>query len=157
MKKSFIVILTIVFVVAISYAFTKKSADPGWKNLKILPKNITQHQMDSVMDHYSVALNVECKFCHVKVKGSEEWDYASDSNKHKLVAREMMTMTNKLNDQYFPYGGKAEDMATDLTVTCYTCHQGRKHPLVKPREQKTGNQEIKPLQYPLLIDSTRKQ
>jgi hypothetical protein len=145
MKKSFIVILGIVFVVAISYAFTKKGSDPGWKNLKILPKNITEHQMDSVMNHYSVSLNVGCEFCHVKnvVNGNEEWDMATDKNKHKLVAREMMTMTNKLNDEHFPYGGKASDMATDLTVTCYTCHQGRKHPLVKPEIKKTTTDSLR--------------
>lgn len=94
--------------------------------------------MDSVMQHFSISLNVECTFCHTKMPGSEELDWASDSNKHKLVAREMMTMTNKLNDEHFPYGGKAEDMATNLTVTCYTCHQGKKHPLVKPEVKKTN-------------------
>lgn len=137
MKRSLLVILGIVFVVAVSSAFTKVK-DPGYKNLKILPKNITEKQMDSVMDHFSVSLNVGCEFCHVKITkdNTEEWDMASDANKHKLVARDMMKMTNKLNDKYFPYGGKAKDMAADLTVTCYTCHHGSKHPEVKPKQNK---------------------
>lgn len=124
---------------AVSYAFTKQSS-PEWKNLKILPKNITEHQMDSVMHHFSVSLNVGCEFCHVKtvVNNNEEWDMASDKKKHKLKAREMMTMTNELNDKYFPYGGKAADLSTALTITCYSCHNGHKEPMVKPSDER-GN------------------
>ena len=133
MNKSFLVVVGIVFTIAISYAFTKKTG-PDWKNLKILPKNITEHQMDSVMEHFTVSLNVGCEFCHVKtvVNNKEEWDMASDKKKHKLKAREMMTMTNEINDKYFPYGGKAADLSTALTITCYSCHNGHKEPLVKP-------------------------
>lgn len=135
MKKSFLVILVLVFVVAISTAFTKN--DPGYKNLQILPKNITERQMDSVMNHFSESLNVGCDFCHVKATTfpGEEWDWASDKNKHKLVARNMMTMTNKLNDEYFPYSGKAENLSSILTVTCYTCHNGSKEPETKPKKK----------------------
>lgn len=138
MKRSFLVMLGLVLVVVAASAFTRIKNDPGYKNLKILPKNISEKQMDSVMNHFSISLNVGCEFCHVKIikDNVEEWDMASDQNKHKLVARDMMKMTNMLNDKYFPYGGKAEDMATDLTVTCYTCHHGSKFPEVKPKENK---------------------
>lgn len=137
MKKSLWVMLVLGCAVTLSLAFTTNT-DPGWKNLKILPKNITGQQMDSVMEHFSVSLNVGCDFCHVKtVTGAnEEWDMASDKNKHKLVAREMMTMTNAINDKYFPYGGPADSLSTALTVTCYSCHNGRKEPLVKPKKEK---------------------
>jgi cytochrome c553 len=130
MKKTFGVTVAIICLIAVSYAFTSIK-DPGYKNLKILPKNITEQQMDSVMNHFSVSLNVECGFCHVHNAEKDEWDMASDKKKHKLVAREMMTMTNKINDTYFPYGGKAENLSTALTVTCYTCHNGQKEPAVK--------------------------
>ena len=136
MKRSLLVIFGLVLVVAISSAFTKIK-DPGYKNLQILPKNITEKQMDSVMHHFTESLNVKCNFCHVKQEGNEnEWDWASDKNKHKLVARQMMTMTNKLNDEYFPYSGKAEDLSTILTVTCYTCHNGSTEPVTKPKPKK---------------------
>jgi len=150
MKRSFVVVLTLVLLVAVSYAFTKKKSDPGYKNLKILPKNITEHQMDSVMDHFSTSLNVGCEFCHVNktVNNIEEWDMASDKKKHKLVAREMMTMTNSINDKYFPYGGKAENLSTLLTVTCFTCHNGHKEPMVKPAKEK--------LLPPLIVDSVKR-
>lgn len=132
MTKSFLVVLALVGAVAISSAFTKHS-NPAWKNLKILPQNTTEKQMDSIMHHYSVSLNVGCEFCHVKTvnAGNEEWDMASDKNKHKLKTREMMLMTNEINNKYFPYGGKAEELTTALTVTCYSCHNGHKEPLVK--------------------------
>lgn len=136
MKKTSLVVFVLVCVVAISSAFTK-SGDPGFKNLQILPKDITEKQMDSVMNHFTASLNVKCSFCHIKqeVNGNEEWDWASDKNKHKLVARDMMRMTNKLNDEHFPYSGKAENMSTILTVTCYTCHNGKKEPETRPKKK----------------------
>ncbi|HEY0039844.1 MAG TPA: c-type cytochrome [Flavisolibacter sp.] len=137
MKKSFLVIFILVCVVSFLSAFTKITTNPGYKNLKILPQDITEKQMDSVMDHFTQSLNVKCGFCHVKQQtaGNEEWDWASDKNKHKLVARDMMKMTNKLNDEYFPYSGKAENLSTILTVTCYTCHNGNKEPVTRPKKK----------------------
>ena len=126
MKKSLLITTAFVAVVTVSLAFTRN--DPGYKNLKILPKNITQHQMDSVMDHFSRALNVGCDFCHVENKGKNEMDFASDENKHKLIARDMMTMTNTINDTYFNYTGAQRDINTQLMVTCITCHNGSKMP-----------------------------
>lgn len=135
MKKTSLVVLILAFVVAVSSAFTK--TDPGYKNLQILPKDITERQMDSVMHHFSASLNVGCEFCHIKkqIPVFEQWDWASDANKHKLVARNMMKMTNKLNDEYFPYSGKAENMSTILTVTCFTCHNGQKEPDTRPKKK----------------------
>src|SRR3954469_23772051 len=103
MKKSFLVTLGLVGMIAVSLAFTKQ--DPQYKNLKILPKNITKEQMDSVMHHFSLSLGVKCNFCHMRNEETKTWDFASDENKHKLVARDMMKMTNKLNDKYFPFAG----------------------------------------------------
>lgn len=135
MKKSALVITALVFAVAVSLAFTNRTGNTDWKNLKILPQNTTEQQMDSIMNHYSVSLNVGCDFCHVKTMNgtNEEWDMASDKKKHKLKAREMMTLTNDINNRYFPYAGKAEELTTKLNVTCYTCHNGQPEPEVKPK------------------------
>ena len=129
MQKSFLVALVFVMMITISLAFTKN--DPGYKNLKILPKNITAQQMDSVMDHFSQALGVSCDFCHVK--SGDNMEFAADDNKHKLVAREMMKMTDKINDDYFDMTGSKRDLNTPLMVTCYTCHHGQTQPEVKPK------------------------
>jgi hypothetical protein len=96
MKKTFLVTLAFAGMIALSLAFTKEE-EPIYKNLKILPKNISKEQLDSVMHHFTASLNVKCNFCHVRNEEAKSWDFASDDNKHKLVAREMMKMTDKIN------------------------------------------------------------
>ena len=134
MKKSFVVTLGLVVLVAVSMAFTNDK-DRLYKNLKVLPKDITKPQMDSVMKSFVVALNVKCNFCHVKAEGSDQWDFASDANKHKLVARDMYKMTTKINKKYFDYTGSKDDLAIQM-VTCYTCHNGQKEPKAIPVAEK---------------------
>jgi len=127
MKKTLAVVLALTGIVTACLAFRKD--DPGYKNLKILPQDITPQQLDSVMAHFSDALNVSCDFCHVKPKNpNDDPDYASDDNKHKLVARQMMEMTYEINDKYFDYTGAKRTIETPLMVTCYSCHNGNKVP-----------------------------
>ena len=128
MKKSLLVTLGLCGLVLASLAFTGKGEDPIYKNLKVLPKNITKEQMDSVMHHFTDALSVKCNFCHVRNAENTEWDFPSDANKHKLIARDMMKMTDNINDKYFDYTGSKRDLNTKLMVTCYTCHNGKKEP-----------------------------
>lgn len=130
MKRSFLVTLGFAGMIVLSLAFTQND-DPKYKNLKVLPKNITHEQMDSVMHYFTASLNVKCNFCHVRNEEKKEWDWASDENKHKLVARDMMRMTNKINDKYFDLTGSKRTLNTPLMVTCYTCHNGRKEPLTR--------------------------
>lgn len=143
MKKTLLVLTVLISFAAMSFKLTRQE-DPIFKNLKVLPKNITKDQMDSVMKSYAAALDVKCNFCHVRKTDSlKTWDYASDGNKHKLVARQMITMTNKINEKYFNVTGK-KNLEASLMVTCYTCHNGKPEPEVKPepvraqREKKAG-------------------
>lgn len=130
MKKSAFVTICFSIMVFISLAFTKD--DPIYKNLKVLPKNITKEQMDSVMHHFSASLGVRCNFCHVRSADGKEWNFAADDNKHKLVARSMMEMTNKINEKYFDVTGKGvKSLDAQLMVTCYTCHHGKNEPETK--------------------------
>ena len=92
-----------------------------FKNLKILPKNITEAELDKVMDHFDMALGVSCDFCHIKKKTVDELDFPSDAKPEKEIARKMMTMTSAINKNYFNYNGKKTDV---VAVTCYTCHRG---------------------------------
>ena len=39
-----------------------------YKNLKVLPKDISEQRMDSLMESYTKALGVSCSFCHTEVK-----------------------------------------------------------------------------------------
>ncbi|MEI9944273.1 MAG: hypothetical protein WDN26_08600 [Chitinophagaceae bacterium] len=38
-----------------------------YKNLEILPQDISEHKLDSIMNSYNKALGVTCGFCHVKI------------------------------------------------------------------------------------------
>lgn len=100
------------------------------KNLKVLPKNISHEELDSIMKSYKEALGVKCNFCHSPRKDDpKKLDFASDENHHKDIARNMMRMTARINKKYF----KSNEV---IAVTCYTCHQGHDEPLVSPQAGK---------------------
>src|SRR5579872_6137927 len=105
MKKTFLISISMVLLVIACVSFTSSVSlikdEPQFKNLKILPKNITKEQMDSVMHHFSLSLGVRCNFCHKHSDDFKTWDFASDENKHKLRAREMMKLTRKINSKFF--------------------------------------------------------
>ncbi len=39
-----------------------------YKNLKILPQDISEQKLDSIMEFYSKALGSSCSFCHAAMK-----------------------------------------------------------------------------------------
>jgi hypothetical protein len=154
MKKSLLVTLGLVAMVVLSLAFTKQE-DPTYKNLKILPKDITKEQLDSVMHHFTASLNVKCNFCHVRNEEAKTWDFASDENKHKLVARDMMKMMDKINDKYFNVTGAKKSLDAQLMVTCYTCHHGSTEPATKTPPRQQQQQKPQSDSTKAAIDSTK--
>jgi hypothetical protein len=110
-------------------AATKPPEEHKFKNLKILPKNISMQDLDKVMDGFKEALGVKCNFCHAPSKDSSNHhpDFASDEKPEKNIARKMMKMTAKINKKYFNYNKNEEGEAIP-TVECMTCHRGREHP-----------------------------
>ena len=126
MRKSLLVTLCFAFLVVLSLAFTSKD-ERRYKNLKVLPKNITKNEMDTIMKHFTVALGVKCNFCHTFNTEQKAMGFASDANKHKDVARNMMRMTKKINKKYFEFTAY-DDLATTLQVSCATCHNGKAEP-----------------------------
>lgn len=81
-------------------AFTTRY-EPHFKNLQILPKDISDHDLDSVMHHFSVSLGVRCNFCHVVDTAARRMDAASDAKPEKNIARKMMLMAIDINKNYF--------------------------------------------------------
>jgi uncharacterized protein len=79
------------------------------KNLQILKD---ASAIRPAMASFTAGLGVQCAFCHVQ-------DRSSDENPHKLIARKMMTMVNEINAK-FPDG--------QARVSCYTCHRGESVP-----------------------------
>ncbi len=103
-----------------------KPTDDGFKNLKVLPKNITADSLDGIMDSYKLALGVKCGFCHVMKDSTGKEDYASDANPHKETTRNMMLMTIDINTKYFP--SRRNPTRYREKVKCITCHQGNQEP-----------------------------
>ncbi|MFN2440136.1 MAG: c-type cytochrome, partial [Chitinophagaceae bacterium] len=130
MKKSFLIILCLTALITFSFSFTDKP--PRFKNIKVLPKDINKTELDSVMKSFTVALGVKCNFCHVRLDDEQKnWDFPSDANEHKGIAREMIEMTNKINKKYFDVRD-SKSLTADLEVNCFTCHNGKAHPAKFP-------------------------
>jgi hypothetical protein len=130
--KKYLIVSALAGFVVIAVAATKppamKATDNKFTNLKVLPKDISEKEMNKIMvDEFEDALGVSCNFCHAKQKDSEKLDYASDENPQKENARNMMRMTLEINQKYFmvkhPLIGDSS-----LQITCNNCHQGQPYP-----------------------------
>ena len=116
---------TVVFAATASMQ-TVEPEKHEWKNLKVLPKNISEKDLDKVMDDWRDALGVRCGFCHARNEETKKTDFASDAKPEKEEAREMMRMTAKINKKYFKGDKDSKDMTA--AITCYVCHHGNAHP-----------------------------
>lgn len=104
---------------------TKSKPEEGFKNLKVLPKNITDKQLDSVMHNFSISLGVHCNFCHARKADTTQrgLDFASDKKDEKNIARNMFKMTAYLNTTYFNWNNSTRP-DTIHAIVCFTCHRG---------------------------------
>ena len=104
-------------------------------NLKILPKNISEKELDRIMDEYKIALGVDCNYCHAKKASPSELDFVSDKKPEKGIARKMMIMTTNINKKYFDFNNKKGSIQP---VSCLTCHRGSPMPETDsiPRREK---------------------
>ena len=123
------VILALAGMVTItSVAATTAPEQPKYSNLKVLPKNISSKELQSIMtDEFEDALGVSCGFCHASNKDGHGLDFASDAKPEKKITRAMMRMTLGINKRYLklkhPQIGNA-----GLIVSCNTCHKGQPFP-----------------------------
>jgi hypothetical protein len=131
MNKQF---LTLVILSAMVFGGVAAVNAPKQKerNLKVLPKDISDAKLDSIMHSYNVALGVNCDFCHAKflVKPfgtTDTLDYASDKEPMKENARDMIRMMIDINQKYF-YHDKNQRPEYLHTVACMTCHRGQEMP-----------------------------
>jgi tetratricopeptide (TPR) repeat protein len=78
------------------------------------------------MRNITFALGVRCQFCHVGEEGMplEQFDFAKDERRTKLVARQMMRMVEEINRRLdtLPHG--SDHARQSIEVTCATCHRG---------------------------------
>ena len=139
MKKTSLVICALIAIVTVLFSFTKPKG--LYENLKVLPKNTTKEQMDSIMKHFTGSLGVKCNFCHVRLDNEKkDWDFANDEKKHKLIARDMLRMTQTINKKFFKDEARGDGkMQMANQVTCYTCHNGKEEPgRLPPLQQGPG-------------------
>lgn len=129
MRKSALVLFALVAMVTTFFSFTKAD-DNTYKNLKVLPKNTNKQQLDSIMKSFTLSLGVKCNFCHVRLDNEKkDWDFASDTNEHKGVARDMMRMAVKINKKFFKEDDKDNNSKQVANaITCFTCHNGKEEP-----------------------------
>lgn len=100
-----------------------------YKNLQILPQDIPEKKLDSIMQSYTRALGMGCGFCHSPMKNlPDSLDYASDANEMKENARRMMRMTIEINKTWFRFDTLTEPVYLNV-VHCKTCHRGEPYPL----------------------------
>lgn len=132
MKNRVIVFLGLVAFVFIGVAASRPDEE---RNLKVLPKDISDADLDSVMEVYSRQLNVGCDFCHSPSKSDPlKADYANDDKPEKEITRQMMRMTAAINKDFFNYTitYKANEM---MAVSCFTCHDGFPRPDLKHQKK----------------------
>lgn len=128
--KKISVILSLIAFVVLGIAAGRPSEKIKERNLQVLPKDISEEKLDSIMDTYKMALGVKCNFCHVKNELTREFDYASDNKPEKEIARNMMRMTIDINKKYFNYNNVSDAELVEA-VSCKTCHRGEPHPSVE--------------------------
>lgn len=130
-------LVTLLALAAIVFIGTASMTPPKntFKNLQVLPQDITKEQLDTVMHSYTKALKVSCKFCHTpqedsiqaEPKNTGRPDFAADYPM-KEFARKMMRMTIDINTNYFHYDTITPPVFLKV-VTCNTCHRGNPSPI----------------------------
>ncbi len=126
MKNNFIYLLSFLIIGFVLMSFSNiaeedyytTTNDDNFKNLKILPKDISKDSLMSLMKGYNQALGVKCNHCHTLNK-------SSDDKHEKEIARHMIKLTNELNAKEFaPIGDQYKN-----AIECATCHRGSTKPM----------------------------
>ena len=125
----------------ISVAFAQTPQRPAvavlaFQNLQVLPADISRERLMANMKMFSQSLGVRCSHCHVGTDGQplSTFDFASDDRPAKDIARRMMRMTWRINDEDFGI-----TQVPGVKVTCYTCHRGSRRPLTEVPEPAAPN------------------
>ena len=133
MKRAFLTItvvgLTTVFAAAAA-AQPAAQQPPPLTNLKIYPKDIARPELITTMQGFVRQLGVQtqggCGYCHAGT--APQFDFASDANPKKDVARRMILMAREISAKMPEVTGKQASAITALR--CATCHRGMAVPKV---------------------------
>jgi photosynthetic reaction center cytochrome c subunit len=87
-------------------------AEQVFKNIQVL-KGTPSADLQGTMSFIASSLGVDCDYCHTQA-------FESDATPAKVRAREMIRMTQRINQETF-HGSNV--------VNCFTCHQGGSKPI----------------------------
>jgi hypothetical protein len=96
---------------------------PPLTNLKIYPKEISRPELIATMQGFVRQLGVQsqgCGYCHVGT--APQFDFASDANPKKDVARRMILMAREITAKLPEV--TAKQAAAITALRCATCHRG---------------------------------
>ncbi len=98
------------------------------ENLKVLPENFPPERLSAVMRGFTRALGVRCSYCHVGDEGEplSTYDFPSDDNPKKEVARKMLEMLGDINEHL---KGVEPSGPNRVNMWCHTCHRGAPKPM----------------------------
>lgn len=123
------------------------AAHSEFKNLEVLPRNITRDELMTVMRSFNRGLGVRCDHCHVVTATTpqQQFDFPADTKETKRAARVMLQMTMQINGEWLDRVEAAEHGTTvaqaraaraaenaGMRVTCWTCHRGKPEPETPP-------------------------
>lgn len=102
------------------------------ENLKVLPADFPPQRLRAVMTGFSRSLGVRCSHCHMGEEGKPlaTYDFASDANPKKAIARLMLEMLGDINKDL----EKIETQGGRVNMWCHTCHRGRPRPATLDEE-----------------------
>jgi len=128
MRLCVLVPLTLVCALQASAQPPGKFPPDSLVNTKVIPRATPVIQVIGTMRNFAGDLGVRCQFCHVGREGQplEQFDFASDEKRNKLVARQMMRMLAEINSRLdtIPQRGQP-----NVVATCATCHRGVNRPV----------------------------
>jgi hypothetical protein len=127
-NKKFAVVAALLAVMIVGMAAIRPQDDKPKRNLKVLPKDISEDSLHHIMHGWAHALGVKCNFCHAASKDSaNRLDFASDEKPEKDIARHMYKMAGKINKKFFSFNKNDAGMVVPA-ISCITCHRGNPHP-----------------------------
>ena len=96
-------------------------------NTQVIPRTTPVINVIGTMRNFAGDLGVRCQFCHVGREGQplEQFDFASDEKRNKIVARQMMRMLAEVNRRLDTIPERGHP---NVVATCATCHRGVSRP-----------------------------
>ena len=127
--KAFTNLLLSIFVIGM---ISPTLAEERWQwpekgeNMQSLPEDFSGQRIRAVMTGFTRTLGVRCSFCHVGEEGAalSSYDFPSDDNPKKNVAREMLALLGDVNKHL----DEIETGDNPVNMWCHTCHRGVARP-----------------------------